>query len=116
VNYIQQDSGLLVVDTGVISGTIFQSGGTAYSYNSQGYANAIIVRGKFVDPTIAGGLLPAMFASIVDTNTSGDLSYFLKNTQLSTGRLMNQSHQIQVALRIITRELDSTGILRPDNL
>ena len=116
LNYIQQDSGLLVVDTGVINGTTFQSGGTAYSYNSQGYANAIIVRGKFVDPTIAGGLLPAMFASIVDTNTSGDLSFFLKNTQLSTGRLMNQSHQIQVALRIITRELDSTGILRPDNL
>ena len=116
LNYIQQDSGLLVVDTGVINGTTFQSGGTAYSYNSQGYANAIIVRGKFVDPTIAGGLLPAMFANIVDANISGNLSYFLNATPLSSGRLMNQSHQIQVALRIITRELDSTGILRPDNL
>lgn len=116
INYIEQDSGLLVVDTGVINGTTFQSGGTAYSYNSQGYANAIIVRGKFVDPTIAGGLLPAMFANIVDANISGNLSYFLNATPLSSGRLMNQSHQIQVALRIITRELDSTGILRPDNL
>lgn len=116
INYIEQDSGLLVVDTGVINGTTFQSGGTAYSYNSQGYANAIIVRGKFVDPTIAGGLLPAMFANIVDANISGNLSYFLNTTPLSSGRLMNQSHQIQVALRIITRELDSTGILRPDNL
>jgi hypothetical protein len=120
LTYIQQDSGLLVVDTGVITGTtlatyVFQSGGTN-SYNTQGYANAILVRGKFVDPTIAGGLLPATLGNIADTYTSGNLSHFLTNTALVTGRLLNQSHQVQLAMRVITRELDSTGILRPDNL
>jgi len=120
INYIQKDAGLLVVDTGYITGNSFStyvlnSGGTD-SYNSQGYANAILVRGKFVDPTIAGGLLPATLGGIVDSYTSGNLSYFLTNTPLKSGRLLNQSHQVQVAMRIITRELDSTGILRPDNL
>ena len=119
LTYIQQDAGLLVVDTGVITGTglasVFQSGGTA-SYNAQGYANAILVRGKFIDPTIAGGLLPATLGGIVDSYVSGNLSYFLTNTALVTGRLLNQSHQVQLAMRVITRELDSTGILRPDNL
>lgn len=120
INYIQKDAGLLVVDTGFITGTdlasyVLNSGGTN-SYNSQGYANAILVRGKFVDPTIAGGLLPATLGGIVDSYTSGNLSFFLTNTSLKSGRLLNQSHQVQVAMRIITRELDSTGILRPDNL
>jgi len=119
LSYIQQDSGFLVVDTGVITGTglasVFQSGGTK-SYNTQGYANAILVRGKFVDPTIAGGLLPATLGGIVDTYAPGNLSHFLTNTALVTGRLLNQSHQVQLAMRVITRELDSTGILRPDNL
>ena len=120
LSYIQQDSGFLVVDTGVITGTsistyVFQSGGTK-SYNDQGYANAILVRGKFVDPTIAGGLLPATLGGIADSYVSGNLSHFLTNTALVTGRLLNQSHQVQLAMRVITRELDSTGILRPDNL
>jgi hypothetical protein len=119
LNYIQQDGGLLVVDTGVITGTtvatyVFQSGGTN-SYNAQGYANAILVRGKFADPT-TGVFIPTSLGGIADSYTSGNISYYLSNTALSTGRLINVSHQIQVALRVITRELDSTGILRPDNL
>jgi hypothetical protein len=120
LNYIQQDAGLYVVDTGVITGSnssswYFTSGGTN-SYNAQGYANGILVRSKFQDPAITGGLLPAIFGGINDAYSSGNLSYFLTNTAVSTGRLLNQSHQVQVALRVITRELDSTGVLRPDNL
>jgi hypothetical protein len=120
INYLQKDAGLLVVDTGYVTGSNLASyvltSGSSNSYNSQGYANAILVRGKFVDPTIAGGLLPAALGGIADTRTSGDLSTFLTLTSLKSGRLLNQSHQVQVAMRIITRELDSTGILRPDNL
>jgi len=120
INYLQKDAGLLVVDTGYVTGSNLASyvltSGSSNSYNSQGYANAILVRGKFVDPTIAGGLLPAALGGIADNNASGDLSTFLTLTSLKSGRLLNQSHQVQVAMRIITRELDSTGILRPDNL
>jgi hypothetical protein len=113
--HLQGDAGLLVVDTGVIDG----SGPTATftnSYNDQGYANAVIVRGKFTDPTITGGLLPVSLGGIADTYAATDVSKYLVTNTLTTGRLLNQSHQVQVAMRVITRELDSTGVLRPDNL
>jgi hypothetical protein len=120
LSYLQQDSGLLVVDTGVITGTalgnyVFSSGGTN-SYNSQGYANAILVRGKFADPT-TGVFTPSALGGVSDDySNTAYLSYFLTNNVLTSGRLINLNHQVQVALRVITRELDSTGILRPDNL
>lgn len=113
--HLQGDSGLLVVDTGVITG----SGPTAVftnSYNAQGYANAVIVRGKFTDPTLTGGLLPVALGGIVDTYAATDVSQYFVTNALTTGRLLNQSHQVQVTMRVITRELDSTGVLRPDNL
>lgn len=120
LNYIQQDGGLLVVDTGVVTGTaigsyVFSSGGTN-SYNAQGYANAILVRGKFADPT-TGVFTPMALGGIADNfaNTAL-LSYYLTTTPLTSGRLINLNHQVQIAMRVITRELDSTGILRPDNL
>ena len=113
--YIQQDAGLIVVDTGVITGT----GLTATfknSYNSQGYANAIIVRGKFADPE-TGVFKPVALGGVADNFAATDsLSKYLVNNTLSAGRLLNQTHQVQVSMRVITRELDSTGILRPDNL
>ena len=120
LNYIQQDGGLLVVDTGVVTGTaigsyVFSSGGTN-SYNAQGYANAILVRGKFADPT-TGVFTPMALGGIADNfATTTLLSYYLTTTPLSSGRLINLNHQVQIAMRVITRELDSTGILRPDNL
>ena len=119
LNYIQQDGGLLVVDTGVVTNSglanyIFSSGGTN-SYNAQGYANAILVRGKFADPT-TGVFAPVALGGIADSYTSGNLSHYLVNNSLTSGRLINLNHQVQIAMRVITRELDSTGILRPDNL
>jgi hypothetical protein len=112
--YIQQDSGLIVVDTGVITGTGLTATFTN-SYNSQGYANAIIVRGKFADPD-TGVFTPVALGGIADDFSTNTLSKYLVNNTLSAGRLLNQTHQVQVAMRVITRELDSTGILRPDNL
>ena len=115
LTHIQADAGLLVIDTGVITGSgvgaVFTN-----SYNAQGYANSIIVRGKFTDPKITGGLLPVSLGGIADTYAATDVSRYLVTNTLSTGRLLNQSHQVQVSMRVITRELDSTGVLRPDNL
>jgi len=122
-NYLQSTSGLLVVGTGLVTGTgtsaVFSDGTAAggNGYNAQGYANAILVRGKFQDPTTTGTFLPYEFGNVPDGYSSpANLSYYLVNTKVTAGRLLNQSHQVQVALRVITREYDSTGILRPDNL
>jgi hypothetical protein len=118
VGWVQASTGLLVVDTGIITGTatgsyVFTSGAT--TYNAQGYANAILVRGRFTDPT-TGVFLPASPGGVVDQYASGYLSNYLTNTALTTGRLLNLSHQVQVCMRVIVREMDGTGILRPDNL
>jgi hypothetical protein len=114
--YLQQDSGLVVVDTGVITNvTTGSSAKFTNSYNSQGYANAILVRGKFADPD-TGIFTPVSLGGVADDYSATSLSKYLVNNTLSAGRLLNQSHQVQVAMRVITRELDSTGILRPDNL
>ena len=115
LTYLQRDSGFVVVDTGVI-GTD-NSGNKIFSnsYNTAGYANAILVSGKFSDPT-TGSVYPASLGGIVDQYTSGYLSYYLVNTALTAGRVLNQSHQVQISMRVITRELDATGVLRPDNL
>ena len=114
--YLQQDSGLVVVDTGVITNvTTGTSAKFTNSYNSQGYANAILVRGKFADPD-TGVFTPVSLGGVADDYSSSSLSRYLVNNALSAGRLLNQSHQVQVSMRVITRELDSTGILRPDNL
>lgn len=124
LTYIQADSGLIVVDVGYITGTgtatVFYSGESIPKQN-QGYVNAIIVRGKFPDPTadnfnIANLGIPSALGGINDSYGATDLSKFLVENPLKSGRLLNQSHQVQVALRVITREVDSTSILRPDNL
>lgn len=115
VGAVQASTGLLVVDTGVITGTGPGSYVFSNSYNAQGYANAILVRGRFTDPT-TGVFLPAAPGGIVDQYSSGYLSHYLTNTAVSTGRLINLSHQVQVCLRVIVREMDGMGVLRPDNL
>jgi hypothetical protein len=116
LTYLQQDIGHVVVGTGVITGTDTSSWIFNDGYNAQGYANAILVRGKFIDPALTGGLYPVAPGDIDDQVASGYLSDFLINTSLTKGRLLNQSHQVQVSMRIIVREMDPMGFLRPDNL
>jgi len=116
LTYIQQDAGLFVVD--VAHGTSMSD--IVLGANIQGYCNFIIVRGKFTDPT-AGSTLATVLGKLADTSTpvsiqSGSITEFLNAQVCVTGRLLNQSNQVQVAMRVITRELDATGVLRPDNL
>ena len=120
LTYIEDDGGLLVVDVGYTNaGGAFSTIATDAA-NKQGYCNYIIVRGKFTDPT-TGNLATSSLGGLVDSSTPGSLtvdtlSRYLYSNNLFTGRLLNQSHQVQVALRVITREMDSTSVLRPDNL
>ncbi len=118
LTYIQQDSGVLVVDIGYGTGPSDITIGA----NKQGYANFLIVRGKFTDPT-TGTTVTSTLAGIADNSspvadggTLSALTSFLSTTSVSTGRILNLSKQVQIVLRVITREMDSTGILRPDNL
>ena len=115
VNFLQRASGHIVVAVGTITG----SGMSAVfsDSNTQGYVNAFLVRGDFPDPSTGvfsaqapGGVADSAAAA------SGSSANYLINNPVTSGRVLNQSHQVHIALRVITRDIDSTGVLRADNL
>ena len=114
LGYLQDDAGLIVVDVGYGANV----GTITIGANTQGYCNFLIVRGKFTDPTL-GTTVTSTLSNVADPSTPGSLSVitdYLSTNTCSSGRLINLSHQVQVSLRVIVREMDSTGLLRPDNI
>ena len=107
VNFLQNPDGIMVVATAYLSGPVLTAG-----QNNAGYAKYIIVRSKFVDPT-TGSTSVDPFGRAV---SNAALSTFLKTFRFTTGRLINISHQTQLIFRIITRDYDSSSLMRPDNL
>jgi hypothetical protein len=186
VNYLTQPQGLLVSSIGRSTGAI---DGYADGGNVAGYANSIVVRNSFQDPTlglttvspwvtsyiaslatftnaasattitpVAGGSVSLTLATglpytagmpvfvrgaTTANNFTGVISSYTTGTGVtvintianingsfagsvvytvvagtipSAGRLINMNHQIQIIMRVITREMDSAAKLRPDNL
>jgi hypothetical protein len=186
VNYLTQPQGLLVSTIGRSTGAI---DGYLDGANTAGYANSIIVRNSFQDPTlglttvspwvtsyiatvtaftnaasaatitpVAGGSVSLtlntglgytagmrvfvrgattannftgtvvsyvsgtgviVIGTIANVNGSfaGSVVYtVVAGTIPASGRLINMNHQIQIIMRVITREMDSASKLRPDNL
>ena len=185
VNYLTQPQGLLVSAIGQSTGGL---AGYTDGANGAGYANSIIVRNSFQDPTLglttinpwvtryvatlatfanASGsitITPVAGGSVTLTGLSSGLPYtvgmqvlvtgatttnsftgvvtsYSSTTMVvgsianlggtfasaavytvraglvpSAGRLINMNHQIQIIMRVITREMDSAAKLRPDNL
>ena len=126
-NYINQKSGLYVVATGFIA----VAGGNStinLGRNNAGYCNVIIVRNRFDNPATTGGttrnLGPSYFGGFLSEEedaTSGStagLTYILNTpATVQTGcALINMSRQTNFVLRIITRDMDSTSNIRPDNV
>lgn len=110
LTFLQRPQGHIVVQIA------YSGAGPTYTdgANSVGYANYIIIRSKMVDP--------ATGSTAVDTfgklGTSANQTFLntLTPTDGATGRLINLSHQTTLVFRIITRDLDPTTRLRPDNV
>ena len=114
-NFINNSAGLYVVATGYVDGAgVVQDG-----RNNAGYCNVIFVRNQFDDPKTGsvsrsssyfGGSSSAesTFASLLD-NTSDEPNQ-------ANAALINLSRQTHLVLRIITRDMDSTSNIRPDNV
>jgi hypothetical protein len=119
INFLQRSSGHLIVSVGTVSGSGVSSVFT--DTPQQGYANAFLVRGDFADPNAAatlGVFTPNAPGGIADDPNAavGSSANYLLTNPVTSGRVLNQSRQVHVAFRVITREFDSTGVLRPDNL
>jgi len=83
-------------------------------WNQVGYSKYIIIQTRMNDPT-TGSVTPVNFGSLTSLTNITFLSKLCGNT-LTAGRLLNLSHQTHFVFRIITRDMDSTSRLRPDNL
>ena len=127
-NYFTGSAGLLVSGVGFYSpvGTSnsFSSGGylsngVTTCANSLGYANCLIVQAKYNDPTTGNTSVRPYGGNTSNNVALGQALVGGSNGpiyNLPTARLINMSHQTQLVFRIITREMDSTSMVRPDNL
>ena len=113
LNYINRSEGHIVVD---IAQAYLK--GSAFTFstgsNKLGYSNFIIIRNNFGDPS-TGSTSPVYFGGTSALNNAF-LAGLAAAPGLTSGRLLNLSHQIQVIFRVITRDMDSASRLRPDNL
>ena len=82
--------------------------------NHVGYSKYIIIQTRMNDPS-TGSVLPSNYGSLSTANNATFLSKLSGNT-LTAGRLLNLSHQTHFVFRVITRDMDATSRLRPDNL
>jgi hypothetical protein len=112
VQWLNQEAGHLIVGIGLSAGgapvvppdlTTVTDG-----QNAVGYANVIIIQNRFTDPTIAGSVAPYDFGDEAAMNTAFATATY-------TGNTINLNHQVQAVFRIVTRELDPTTKIRPDN-
>ena len=112
-NWINRSEGHIVAAIGHSSGGAYV-GDTA---NSVGYANYIIIQARYANPTTGSTDLQPFtgFASVANI-TAALADATLNAALLSPRRLINLNRQIQLVFRIITREMDSVGQLRPDNM
>lgn len=115
INFITRSEGHLVSDIGLCSPGAGAGDPLVYTAgpNAIGYANSIIIRNNFADPT-AGFTAVAKWGGSTDTNDT--FTAALLSNPSATGRFINLNHQIQIILRIITRDMDAAARLRPDNL
>jgi hypothetical protein len=83
-------------------------------WNDVGYSRFIILRGKFKDPT-TGAMTVDPYGNAAD-NLHVSTAMLSGDTKIIPGKLINLSRQTQLIFRVITREYDSTSLVRPDNL
>jgi hypothetical protein len=118
VNYLQSNNStstqgnLLIVALANTNVAAPSSAAITDGVNAVGYANVIIVRCPYGDPT-TGSTSVNFFGGAANNTTLGTA---LGTSALTSGALINLTHQTSIVLRVITREMDSTARLRPDNL
>ena len=89
------------------------NGITANGPNTIGYANFLIIQNQYASP-LTGSTAVYRFGGS-SGNIGSDLNTY-KNTVVRPRRLINLSRQTNMVFRVITRELDGTAQLRPDNM
>ena len=84
--------------------------------NACGYANYLIIRNRFLDP-VAGGCERYLFAegAMAEESLAEEVAAY-GSSGYQKGGVLNLSRQVQLFLRIITRDFDAASNTRPDNV
>lgn len=119
-NFLTRATGHIVVDIGQATVSsdrktmTFADG--ANGSNKLGYSNFIIIRNNFADPSTGATSVVALSTALLAQINPTSLAPSTPGPGFSTGRLLNTNHQIQMVFRVITRDMDSSTRLRPDNM
>jgi hypothetical protein len=112
--WLQREEGHIVV--GLASSTVSPSDPSTWiqnAHNGCGYANWIVIRNRFTDPT-GGACTLDPFAGALEADFRAEVAAYPDIYQ--RGGAMNLSRQVQMVLRVITREFDIASNVRPDNI
>jgi hypothetical protein len=115
VSWLQKDAGVSVIGVASSSSSLPSNLAVIDGCNSVGYANWIIVRNRFTDPTVGSTTLDYFTGSQVgDQTLSANLASFPPTYE--NGGALNLNRQVQLTVRIITREYDLVSSVRADNV
>jgi hypothetical protein len=114
IQWLQRDLGQVVVSVGYLdtaSPPVYTEGP-----NADGYANTIVIQNRYGSPNPTTGLvsLDPFSPSGSDTTLATELAAYPASYQ--DGGVLNLNRQVQLVLRVVTRELDPTTNVRPDNV
>jgi hypothetical protein len=115
INWLQRQGGHIVLDIAhTVADTMPSYASLVDGPNEAGYANYIIIRNRFTDP-MATGLSTVDYFSGSKTD---DILMFLELETYSKqkGGVLNLSRQVQIVLRVVTRDMDHATNTRPDNI
>lgn len=84
--------------------------------NESGYANGIVIRNRLTDPAETGTPLPYLFTGDMPNETTFANSVAAFPSTYQTGAILNRSRQVQMTLRVVTRDLDMASTVRADNV
>jgi hypothetical protein len=113
-NYINAPGALNVVAIAYVENTT-PNADIEPGVNAAGYANVIIVRSRFADPT-TGSTSRSYFGG--SSTEEGYLELRIRDqaSTASTAALLNLSRQTHFVLRVVTRDMDAASNIRPDNV
>jgi hypothetical protein len=112
-NYINSPGAMYVVAIAYVS----SAGNIVAGVNAAGYANVIIVRSRFDDPsTGAVGRTNSYFGGSSTEEGNLAVSIGTQASTASTAALINLSRQTHFVLRVVTRDMDAASNIRPDNV
>jgi hypothetical protein len=100
----------------VVVGTAYGDSATTLTdgHNDCGYANWIVIRNRHMNPAMTGTCNRDWFAA----NEADEQSFAsrLAAEPAQCGGVLNLSRQVQIFLRVVTRDMDAATNIRPDNV